>query len=139
MSDPEDNPISEFHKDLQSSEAKPLSAARSAADDVIEVIGDFKRPTPRAKNQCPSCSGVEIRTTYPVGAAARNLCRGCGHRWQGGPKSPVPLVLAKIGEGQQQVKGPYYRGNTPAQTPDPNQPTSRRKGRSLAALKKDPK
>ena len=140
MSSPDDpnNPISQFRADAERRTPEP-SAGRSAADDVIEAIGDFG-PTKRAPSGCPSCKGSEITTTYPVGGAARNRCGECGHKWYGGPKSVATLVRAKLGSTQTSVSGPYYKGSASLPpTGDRHQPTSRRKAKSLSGLRKKTK
>ena len=138
MSHPDDpkNPISEFHKDLQSVEAKPISAGRSAADEIIEVIGDLG-PKKKRSTGCPACESGRVTTTRPLGGAPRNTCGDCSHRWYGVSRGPAPLVLSKLGSPQTQTSGPYYkRGPALPPSKDRHAPKSRTKARSLAHLKK---
>jgi len=139
MSPPTDDPngpISEFHKDLQHSQAKPETTGRSVADDVIEAIGGFGSVKVRKKGACPACGGASVTTNYPVGGAARNICQSCAHKWLGGPKSIAPLVLAKVGEPGSAAVGPFYKGGPAlSAAQDPNQPTARRKAKSLNKIK----
>ena len=136
MSD--EDPIKKFRE--ASDPGGKSAAGRSAADDVIEQVGQLgpARPT-RPPGSCPQCSSMEIRTTRPIGSAARNLCRSCGFKWLGGPKSPAPLILEKNGPTQTITKGPYYSGSAVLPDRDPHEPTARRKGKSLSALREKDK
>ena len=136
MSQDDPNPISEFRKDTASApDPTKRAAGRSAADDVIEQVGDFAPVKKRNPNACPGCEGVDIRTTRPLGGAPRNQCRTCGRKWLGGPRSPAKLVLAKNGPTQTAIKGPYYRGSALLPDRDKHAPKSRTKAKSLSALK----
>lgn len=133
----DDNPISQFHKDLQNAVPKPEGAGRSAADDIIEAIGNLGPKKVRAKNSCPQCSSVDVTVTRPLGGAPRSTCGSCKHRWYGVPRGQAPLIKEKVGPGQTLQAGPYYRGGAslpPKQ--DPFSPTSRRKGKPLSLLRK---
>lgn len=136
MSQDDPNPISEFRKDTANSPGPTKRAAgRSAADDVIEQVGDLAPVKKKNPNACHSCGGVDIRTTRPLGGAPRNQCRACGHKWLGGPRSPAKLVLAKNGPTQTSVRGPYYRGSAVRPDGDKHSPKSRTKAKSLPSLK----
>lgn len=135
MSNDESNPIHQFRQDAQHVKVARSAAGRSAADDVIEQVGDFAPPKRQAKNACPLCGSVDFRTSRPLGSAPRHKCRECGHKWMGGPRSPSKLVLAKTGPTQTSVSGPYYRGSASRPKQDRHQPTARRKAKSLAHLK----
>ena len=135
MSSDDPNPIEEFRKDVQSARPSPRTAGRSAADEIIEQVGNFDRPKPRSRGGCPSCDSTAIRTTRPLGGAPRNVCTDCGHRWLGAPRSPAKLVLAKNGPTQTSVKGPYYKGSASLPDVDKHAPRSRTKGKGLRALK----
>lgn len=131
------NPIDAFREDTQNAEAaQAQQAGRSAADDIIEVVGDLAPKDPRNKHHCPKCGSDNMTTTRPLGGAPRNTCMNCAHKWLGGPRTAAKLVLSKNGPTQTQVAGPYYRGRTPLPQVDKHSPKSRRKSKSLAALKK---
>jgi len=135
MSNDETNPIGEFHKDTQAAKPDQQAAGRSAADDVIEKVGNLQRPKPKTKNGCPQCGNADIRVTRPLGSAPVHLCRSCGHKWTGGPRSPAKLVLARNGPTQTSVRGPYYRGSALRSDVDKHSPKSRTKSKSLRGLK----
>lgn len=136
MSQDDQNPISQFHKDAaRAPDPSSRAAGRSAADEVIEQVGDFPQAKKRNPNACPGCGGVDIRTKRPLGGAPRSQCRACGHKWLGAPRSPAKLVLAKNGPTQTSVKGPYYRGTALLPDRDKHAPKSRTKAKSLSALK----
>ena len=136
MTDPDKpDPIKQFREEAQAApSSQHKRAGRSAADDIIDVVGDLAPPKPQTG--CPQCGSSEITTTRPLGGAPRNTCNKCGHRWLGAPRSPAKLILAKNGPSQTAVSGPYYRGKTPLPKVDKHSPKSRLKSKSLAALKK---
>ena len=141
MSDPNDlddlldpRPISEFHKDLQHSTSENSGAPRSAADEVIEVVGDIRAP--RRREECPECKSTEFERRKPLSGSITFRCRDCNFKWYGAPRSPAPLVLSRIGSPQVQVSGPYYRDTRGLPPADKHEPKYRRKGKSLTSLKK---
>lgn len=136
MSSDNDDPFADFHRDVQASAEKPIHAAgRSAADDIIDVVGDLNKNKKPGRPCCPACRSFEFTTTRPLGAAPRNRCSACGHKWLGAPRSPASLVLAKIGSPQTATSGPYYRGSAIRPDVDKNSPKSRLKAKSRGAFK----
>jgi hypothetical protein len=122
--------VEDFHKEVQSTEAKP-QAMRSAADDIIEKIGGERAPK-RAPRACPSCRGVDFVTRRPVSGPATARCRGCGFKMVG----PGPRVVdSSPATHDQGAPGPFYRGTQTPNPGDPYSPTSRTKARSYSALK----
>ena len=128
-------PVQEFHKDLQTQGPAPKGAARSAADDVIDAVGDV-RPA-RVQAGCPQCGCTSFDVRKPLSGSATYKCHECNNKWTGAPRSPSTLILSKIGTAQALThSGPYYRDSRSLPDIDKNTPTSRRKARSYAALKK---
>jgi DNA-directed RNA polymerase subunit RPC12/RpoP len=135
MSTNDDNPIAAFRRDAEAAQSSQGErAGRSAADDIIEVVGDLGHPKTRNRG-CPQCGSEEATTTRPLGSAPRNRCTSCGHKWLGSPRSPAKLILAKNGPAQTSVSGPYYKGSSVRHSVDKNSPKSRLKAKNLTALK----
>jgi DNA-directed RNA polymerase subunit RPC12/RpoP len=125
----------DFHKDLQK-EAASESAQRSAADDVIDAVGDL-----RPKNRtlvCPKCSGTSFIKRKPLGAGiATSICTSCKFKIQGQTTTNARLIACKGGPQRQASDGPYYHGRDPYVPADKNSPRHRRKGKSISAFNKD--
>jgi hypothetical protein len=127
--------VEDFHKEVQDTVVKP-KLMKTAADDIIEVIGGFKPPAP-AKQCCAKCGGTDFTIRRPLSGPAVKRCTGCGMKTYGGSRSSVWMQKgAGVGHSQG-AGGAYYKGlATPPISTEKHAPTSRRKARSYAALKK---
>jgi hypothetical protein len=126
--------VEDFHKEVQETVVKP-KMMKTAADDIIEVIGGHKPPAP-PKPTCPKCGGLDFTIRRPLSGPAVKRCTGCGMKTYGGARSPVWMQEGPgVGHGQG-TGGAYYSGSATAPvSTEKHAPTSRRKAKSFTALK----
>ena len=127
--------VEEFHAQEQS--AVPQAAhqsLRSAADEVIDLLGGVKNPTKRTLT-CPKCGGSDFNIRNPVSGPKINQCIKCGNKLIGAPRSSVWMQGSAAQHGQGSG-GAYYSGSESAPQNLESHPVKfKTKSRSYAALK----
>jgi hypothetical protein len=126
--------VEDFHREAQETVVKP-KMMKTAADDIIEVIGGHKALAP-PKPTCPKCGGTAFIVRRPLSGPAVKRCTGCGMKTYGGARSPVWMQEGPgVGHGQG-TGGAYYSGSATAPvSTEKHAPTSRREAKSFTALK----
>lgn len=120
--------VEEFHAQEQTAVPGAVrQSLRSAADDVIDLLGGIKKPTKHVLC-CPNCKGTDFVKRTPLTSAPVNQCTKCGTKLYGVARSSAWMR----GDSTQHSQGPggaYYRGQDSPPPRETHAPAFRAKGR----------
>ena len=124
--------LEDFHAQEQAATPVARNSVRSAADDVIDLLGGVKRPEKRVPT-CPFCGGTKFEHRSPLTGPKVSQCTGCGKRSYGAARSSVWMQGSSATHGQG-PGGSYYSGPEVApQNTETHSARFRAKSRSHAA------
>lgn len=127
--------VEEFHAQEQTAVPQiARQSLRSAADEVIDLLGGVKKPARRVLT-CPKCGGSDFTPRSPLSGPKINQCTKCGNKLIGAPRSSVWMQGSAAQHGQGSG-GAYYSGSESAPQNLESHPAKfRAKSRNYAALK----
>lgn len=125
--------VEDFHSQEQFATPAAKKSVRSAADDVIDLLGGVTKPEKQIP-RCAKCGGTNFNVRTPLSGPKVSQCTACGTRSYGAPRSSVWMQGATTSHGQG-TGGAYYSGSEVAPPNSERHPAKfRTKSRSYAAL-----